>query len=147
MGERGVIRNREAKRQIVDMSGLRYGKITPTDLDAFLDFGNRLFVFVECKYMNAPLSYGQRLAIERLVDACHMPPQRYAVAFVVEHNGGEADIDFAGTTVRQYRWDGKWLAPKIDGSSLREGVDAFRDRCLSGNARLASNVVPIRAGR
>jgi hypothetical protein len=132
MGERGVIRNREAKQQIADFSGLRYGKITPTDLDAFLDFGNRLFVFVECKYMNAPLSYGQRLALERLVDACHKPPERYAVGFVVAHSGG-GDIDFAGTTVRQFRWDGKWLAPRIDGASLREGVDAFRARYLTSN--------------
>ena len=136
MHERGVIRNREFKQQIADFSGLRFGKITPTDLDAFMDFHNKLFVFVESKHGGAPLPYGQRLAIERLCDACHNPRIRYAVAFITKHESN-GDIDFSQTVVTQYRWAGKWVTPKVPDAPLIDGVNTFRARCL------ASNVVPF----
>ena len=132
MIERGVIRNRAFKQKIADFSGLRFGNITPTDLDAFMDFNNKLFVFVEAKHGGAPLSYGQRLAIERLCDACHRPPERYAVAFITSYNN-EGDINFAQTTVTQYRWNGKWIAPQILEAPLIDGVNKFLARCLPSN--------------
>ena len=129
MHERGIIQNREFKQQIADFSGLRFDKITPTDLDAFMDFNNKLFVFVEAKYGGAPLPYGQRLAIERLCDACHTPPVRYAVAFLTSHEN-KGDIDFARTVITQYRWGGKWVSPKTDGMPLIDGVNTFRAKFL-----------------
>lgn len=129
MHERGVIRNREFKQQIADFSGLRFGKITPTDLDAFLDFHNKLFVFVEAKHGGAQMPYGQRLAVERLVDACHNPPHRYAVAFQTSHNES-GDIDYAATAVTLFRWNGEWRQPMKAGSTLIDGINAFRNRCL-----------------
>lgn len=83
--ERGIIRNRQAGRQIVDYSGLRYGNITPTDIDGFLEFGNRLFVLIELKFMGVPLPYGQQLALERLVTSSDDIPARRAFCLVCEH--------------------------------------------------------------
>lgn len=137
--ERGVIGNRAYKQQIADFSGLTFGKITPTDLDAFMDFNNKLFVFVETKFNNAPLKYGQRLALERLCDACHNPPHRYAVAFVTSHQSN-GDIDFANTTVMQFRWNGEWHGPRKEGAALVDGVKAFH------RAYVQSNVVPFKKG-
>lgn len=134
---RGIIQNREMKQQIADMSGLSFGKITPTDLDAFIDFGNKLFVFVEAKYNGAQVPYGQKLAIERLCDACHNPPLRYSVAFITSHKD-KGDIDFANTVVTEYRWNGKWCKPITETPSLYSGVVKFREICLP------SNVVSIR---
>lgn len=132
MSERGVIRNRAFKQQIADFSGLTFGKITPTDLDAFMDFNNKLFVFVESKHGNSQMPYGQQLAIERLCDACHKPPHRFAVAFVTSHES-DGDIDFANTTVTKYRWEGKWITPQQLGATLFEGVVRFRNLCLGSN--------------
>lgn len=129
MHERGVIQNRQFKQQIADFSGLRFDKITPTDLDAFMDFNNKLFVFVETKYGGAPLHYGQELAIARLCDACHKPPERFAVAFVTSHES-RGDIDFAQTIITRYRWEGKWVIPKNPNSVLVDGVNSFRAKCL-----------------
>lgn len=140
MSERGVIRNRAFKQQIADFSGLTFGKITPTDLDAFMDFNNQLFIFVEAKYGGAEMQYGQRLAIERLCDACSNPPHRYSVAFITSHKS-DGDIDFANTTVTRYRWNGKWLKPSTPGATLFDGVVAFRNLCLG------SNVVSLREAR
>lgn len=134
MSERGVIRNREYKQRIADFSGMRYGKITPTDLDAFIDFRGKLFVFVETKFRDSHLSYGQNLALERLCDACHQPESgRYSVVFVTSHNS-ETDIDIAATVVIKYRWFGKWHTPKTDDATLRKAVDFF-------HSKYASNVV------
>ena len=64
-----LIRNRDYMRQIKDFSGLRFGKISPTDIDGFLDFGNSLFIFVEMKHGDTRIPYGQKLALTRLCDA------------------------------------------------------------------------------
>lgn len=129
---RGIIQNRGMRQQIADMSGLQFGKITPTDLDAFIDFGNKLFVFVESKFKFAPVPYGQKLAIERLCDACHNPPVRYSVAFITSHQD-KGDIDFANTVVTEYRWQGKWLKPTSTNPTLYSGVVKFMDICLPSN--------------
>ena len=105
--ERGVIRNRKFAGQLRDFSGLRFGSITPTDMDGWIDFSNRLFVFIEAKHGNARMPYGQELALARLTDACHSPPRRRAIALVCRHES-EGDIDFAGLPVTRYRWCGKW---------------------------------------
>jgi len=123
MSERGVIRNRGAAQQLRDFSGLRYGRITPTDIDAYMEFGGRLFVFVEAKYGGAVLPYGQQLALERLVDAIHNPPSRYAIAMVVSHTTQGDDVSFADTRVQRYRWGGAWRYPAEYGIDLRSAVD------------------------
>ena len=121
---RGQIKNRDYKARIADMSGLTYGKITPTDLDMFLDFGDTLFVFAEAKYHGSAVSYGQRLALERLCDACHQPPKRYAVSFLCGYQG-EGDIDFAKMDVLELRWKGQWKTPK-NPVTLGEAVDYLK---------------------
>ena len=128
MPDRGVIRNREHKQQINDFSGLAFQKITPTDIDAFMDFGNRLFVIVESKYGGAKLKTGQRIALERLADACDKPPQRRAVVFVTTHKS-TGDVDFAKTEVVSYRFNGQWFSPKSTQKTLLDGVLAFKKLC------------------
>lgn len=127
MAEQSAIRNREYMRQIKDFSGLRFGKIMPTDIDCFIDFGDRLFIFVEGKHTGAQLPTGQRLAIERISDACNCPPRRVAVAIIIDHNeGSSTDVNYAETTVRSYRWNGKWMKPSIDGLTLKQAIDRLK---------------------
>ena len=130
MDKRGVIIHRDFKQRISDFSELRFGNITPTDLDAFMDFGNKLFVFVETKFQSAPMPRGQRLALERLVDACHNPPTRYSVGFLTSYSSSDEDINLARTLVREYRWMGKWAEPKKSNGTLLDGVNAFRSQFL-----------------
>lgn len=112
MSERGAIRNREFAQKIRDFRGLRFGAITPTDIDAFCDFKNRLFVFIESKFGDSSPPYGQMLALERLCDAC-CADGRVAVVLLLKHQAKEGeDIDFAALPVTRYRLAGKWLYPK-----------------------------------
>ena len=125
--QHGVIQNRARKQQIADMSGLRYGNITPTDLDAFLDFGDRLFVFIEGKFFGTPMHRGQMVAIERLCDACNNPPRRFAFAVIADHiSPTDEDIDFAQMTVRSIRQNGRWVTPMQYGLTLRSAIDKMR---------------------
>lgn len=105
--ERGKIRNRTFAQQIRNFSGLRFGKITPTDIDAFMDMGGQTFIFMESKHGGKPLPYGQRLALERLVDAC----QRAGIdslLLILSHDTAE-DIDFAQCRVVRYRYMQEWI--------------------------------------
>lgn len=141
MVERGVIRNREYAKQLKDFSGLRYGKITPTDIDGFLDFGDRLFVVVEGKHAGSAIQTGQRLALERLVDACHCPPRRIAVCFIVDHYGGDSDedVDYASCIVRTVRWNSKWWPQIHKRQSLKDAIDrlkAYSDNLQKNRLRL-----------
>lgn len=121
-----AIRNRDQKAQLVDFGGLRWGKIMPTDIDAMIDFGNKLFVFIEAKYGGAKPSFGQRLALERVCDAVHSPEnKRYAVAFLCAHSSN-GDIDLSETIITEVRWFGKWHKPKSEGVTLKTGIDTFK---------------------
>jgi len=38
--------------------------IIPTDIDGFIDYGGKVFVYFEAKLIGAPVRRGQRLALE-----------------------------------------------------------------------------------
>ena len=123
---RGAIRNDIYARTLNDYSGLLYGKITPTDIDGFIDFQNRAFVVIEMKYADAKMPYGQRLALERLTDAIHSTG-RPCACFVAQHYGGQM-VDAARCQVTEFRFNKKWFAG--DGSTLRQMIDRFYDKFL-----------------
>ncbi len=119
MIERGVIRNRKQASQIIDFSGLQFGTITPTDLDGLIDYHNRGFIIIEAKHGDSDLPYGQRLAIERLVDNLTKP----TVAIIASHES-EGDIDVANAIVREVRFRRKWrvITPI---QTVRQFIDRF----------------------
>lgn len=83
--ERGAIRNPERASQHVDYRGLRWGRITPTNIDGLLDFGARFFFFVELKLRGAPFALGQRLALAN-VRAAIVDGGKRCVVLVAEHD-------------------------------------------------------------
>ena len=105
---RGEINNRERARQIRDYRELRWGTVTPTDEDGFLDFNNELFIHFELKLIGNDLTFGQRLAFERENDATEKSgiPTYYLIA---EHNTPiDKDINCAEALVIECRYKGKW---------------------------------------
>lgn len=91
---RGVIRNREHASQLRDFRRMRWGSITPTDLDVMLDFRGRLFVLVELKHRSGGrLSGGQRLCYERMLKAWTVP-----ACLILAFHDGSGDIDTAGAS-------------------------------------------------
>jgi hypothetical protein len=115
---RGKIYNRAYAAQVNDFSGMRWGNITPTDMDGLIEYHNKCFIFIETKFMDKPLPYGQKLAFERLVDSLNKP----GILIVTTHNGS-GDIDMKSTKIREYYWQGKWY-PGLD-IQLKCFVDFF----------------------
>jgi hypothetical protein len=120
---RGKIKNRQQVGRVVDFSGLRWGSITPTDIDGFIDFGGKKFVVFELKYGGAPLPKGQRLAIERLVDGLEKGGSR-AIAFICTHND-DGDIAAANAVITEYRLNGEWRESS-NSVLLPAGIEWFR---------------------
>jgi hypothetical protein len=132
MHDRGVIRNRAFGSQIIDFSGLRWGNITPTDIDGMIDFGNKLFVYMEFKYGDADMPDGQRIALERQADAdeaAGIP----AYVLLGKHND-EGDIDAAQSRCARYYYKGGWHTPHEE-LTIRQAVDRIRERELQGTSR------------
>lgn len=121
--ERGKIRNRDFVPE-KDFSGLRYGKITPTDLDGFVEFDDQVFVFIELKYRDSEMKKGQRVALERLCDVCWRDG-KYTVLIVARYEEGGKVVDVAPLPVVQYRFQGQWEYPKRP-LTVRQLVDAAR---------------------
>lgn len=109
--ERGVIRNKKFALQVNNFVNLRYGNITPTDIDGLIEFRNKAYVIIEIKHANYVLSEhnGQRLAIERLTD--DLQEKKPTLALIARHNEN-GDIDVAFCEVSEYRWKHKWIVPK-----------------------------------
>lgn len=104
----GSVRHREFAEQGKDFTGLKFGTITPTDLDLSVDFGGKLFVFGEAKFGDAALPVGQRLNLERICDAITRGGGT-AIGMVLSHHAPpDQQIPFADTTVRAYYGDGQW---------------------------------------
>ena len=108
---RGEIVNRNRARQILDFSNMLFDhKITPTDIDGLIEYRNRCFIFFEVKYKTddgiAPLPFGQRLALERIIDNLSKP----AILFLATHTtkNSNEDINAAECIVERYYWIGKW---------------------------------------
>lgn len=121
---RGKIRNRSYAQQLKDYSGLRWGKITPTDIDGFADFNNEIFVFIECKHGESAMPFGQRLALERLCDACQKSGLK-SMVIVANHNVDfNNDIDVSAQPVSLIRLNGKWRKPNTP-QTVRTAIDGF----------------------
>jgi len=115
-----MIRNREYMKQIKDFSGLKFGKITPTDIDGFLDFGDKLFIIIEVKFNNSILPMGQRLALERLCD--NLQNAKKETYLLIARHSSNSDIDVAKCRLIKYRYNKKWRHPK-ENITIRAVID------------------------
>ena len=104
--KRGAIGDRRRRQQIVNYEELRFGNITPTDMDGMIEYRGKGYVFMEFKLRAAPLKEGQRLCMERLVRDAWAAGKK-AVALVLEHEVDDAsrDIPAARCAVREYFYE------------------------------------------
>lgn len=117
----------EYARQLILFRGIESGTATPTDIDGFIEKGGRAFLFYEFKAGGAKVPYGQRLALERIVDACR-DAHRKAAVFICRHeNFDGSDIEAADAIVDAVYCGGKWYQ-----LTHRPTVKAMTERFLKG---------------
>ena len=110
--KRGQIRNESRAKQLVDFTGFGIGKITPTDLDGFIEYHGRGYFGVEFKLVGHPLPDGQRKSLERGWDDW-TKLGKIAILAVAEHNTpAHLQIQAKETMVREYRWHYQWHFPE-----------------------------------
>lgn len=126
-----MIRNKDQHSNFVDFTGLQFGKISPMDFDAFMEFGDKLFIFVETKYKQDKMPVGQGLALQRLCDACQSD-NRVSIAFLTRHECevNESHIILADSVVVSYRYKGKWRKPKEE-TKLSTAITKLVERYAS----------------
>ena len=118
---RGQITFRERSQQIRDYSGLRYGNITPTDIDGFIEYKDKAFVFIELKFEGAKESYGQTLALERLCDG--LEKSKPCLLIIAKHDfPANKDILAHTCKVDRYRYKAQWRVCK---ENVKELIDRF----------------------
>jgi len=123
--ERGAVRNRGHYTQLKDYSRLRYGLITPSDIDGVIDFQNKAFVFLELKFSGAKMSFGQRLMYERICDACETGGVP-SIVIVADHKSGRDEmIAVHDLPVIQIRFQRKWFRPQVS-DTVKGVVDRFQ---------------------
>ena len=110
-----LIQHKERMRQICDFTGLKFGSITPTDIDGMIEYHGIAYAVIEIKLRNKDVPGGQRKCLERLV--CDMEAAgKFAVAMVVQHDVQDTtqSIIVADCDVREVYWgeDPTWRKPR-----------------------------------
>ena len=120
---RGQFQHKDRARQIIAFSGIKYGNITPTDIDGFFEKEDKVFVFFELKHGDAKVPAGQKLALTRLVDALTKAGKK-AVLFVASHNTADPydDVIAKDAIVTAVYFNGMWHS---GGDTLKNMTDRF----------------------
>jgi len=108
---RGATTYKARAAQGRDFTGLRYGNITPTDIDALIEYKDKAYVIIEYKFREAEVPTGQMMALERMCD--DLQNFKHTILIIARHNQPvEQDIDGANAIVEKYRWRKKWIVIK-----------------------------------
>ena len=122
---RGVIQDQEQFHRRILFDQIRFGKCMPTDIDAAMEFGNKVLILYEVKYGSAKVPYGQSLILQRLVDAWNGE----AVLFICRHHmGGNEDVHLKDTLVTEIYYKGKYHKEKVVKNAL-DRTREFLDYC------------------
>lgn len=109
---------------------MKFGTITPTDIDGLIEYHNKYFIFIETKYKTGEVPHGQKLALERLCDATQRSGKPSLLMICTHESKG--DIDVGETIVSEYRYKYCWKIPNKTVTAFRmvkgfiekmEGVD------------------------
>jgi len=129
MAERGEIRDRTIAKQVRDYRGLRWGNVTPTDIDGFVEFRGEMFLFFELKHGDNDMPCGQKIAFERLVDVVSV--SKPAILIVGKHeNEAQTDIKAHECEVVKYRSNNQWHYP-----TRKVTMKALADRFISDHQK------------
>jgi len=123
--EPGLIHHRPRARQINCFTGLKFGTITPTDLDGLIDYHNERFAFLELKLRDAPVAEAQAKAFTRVVDAIEIA-KKQACFFVAEHTTDDPMVDVPADRclVRCFYTHQKWHRV-VDDITLLAALNRF----------------------
>jgi hypothetical protein len=121
---RGETTNKARATQGRDFTGLRFGNITPTDIDGLIEYKGKCYIFIEAKMTGAEMPSGQRIALERLCD--DLQKVKPTILILCTHNTPiDKEIDFSKALADKYRYKCAW---HNYGKTTKELVTNFIER-------------------
>ncbi len=123
--DRGKIYNYARASQQIDFRGLRFGNITPTDIDGLIEYKNIAYILMEFKLRSNAIPGGQRLALERMTDD-YNKAGKASICIIASHDTDDVsvDIDAAKAIVTEYRYKSGWVKP-VGIFTVREWIERF----------------------
>lgn len=107
-----LIKNSNLVKQSIDFSGIKSGKIHPSDIDAVLEFDNEALILMEIKLIGATFPVGQKLMLERICDSWHT--DKSIILFINHtHTDELTDIPLNKSNVTAVYSKGKWTSKNI----------------------------------
>jgi len=107
-----LINDSNKVRQVIDFTGVQNGKMHPSDIDAVLEFDNRILILMEVKYKYSPIPKGQKILLERICDAWQTD-EREGIVLKIEHDFENSEVnvplDRCFITGRYYKKEWKWF--------------------------------------
>jgi hypothetical protein len=122
-----IIRHRKTALTLNNFVNLQFGKVYPTDIDAFMEFSNKIFILIEGKQQGVELKGGQRYALERLCDKCDDEHSK-SLLIVCENRYSNNEVDLGQSIVREYRSNRIWYNTQFE-MTVRTMVDKFLLHC------------------
>jgi len=108
MNNSSLIRDRKRMNQITDFTGVSNGKIHPSDIDAVMEFDNKVLILIEIKKNFAAIPMGQKILLERISSSWHTPEK--SIVLKVEHDKPlSEDIILKDCKVTRTFYKGRWL--------------------------------------
>ena len=137
---RGEIKHIDRYKQLISYGVMELmRRITPTDIDGFIDLNGKCFIYIEGKLINKTMDYGQRLALENVVKS-HEKANHMSCAIIFRHNT-KADeiIDAKNQSVDEVYLRGKndifkWR--KIKNTKLLEFLNNYMEYVKENNVKI-----------
>jgi len=106
---RGAIKHIDRYKQLISYEGLeRHRKITPTDIDGLIDYSGNAFILMECKLITKEIDYGQKLAIENVVNSLSEAGKQACCLLFKHDKSPDEIIDAKSCIVYDIYYRGKW---------------------------------------
>ena len=104
-----LINDRDLVKQVIDFTGVQNGKMHPMDVDAVLEFDNRVLILIEVKFKGSEIPTGQRLTLERICDNWQDKIKK-SIVLKVEHNFRDStkNIPIENCFVTSVYYNTKW---------------------------------------
>ena len=101
----GLIRNAKETKQAIEFSGVKSGKMHPSDIDAAMEFNSEAIILMEVKKQGNRIPLGQKLLLQRIADKWEK-----AVVLKLEHTVYDPDetILLSECRVTYIYYEGKW---------------------------------------
>lgn len=131
---RGVIHHNERFNQPLAFEGIRYGNITPTDVDALIEYKDKAYILCEVKYQGKGVPLGQKIALERMVNDFTRCGKK-SIAIIGDHSIHEPTqrIQLKDCKVREiYLYREKVWRKTNKPMSMKDIIDLFITQIVGG---------------